>query len=108
MCVRNAGTHPATELQSARKAQARPPSQQRILRSTTCALVSAAVLGACSQSTPTRDTDLGVMTSTRVVSGNRNIPKGGGHYKVGKPYKVSGRWYVPRKDPKYDRRGVAS
>ncbi len=108
MCVRSAGTHPATELQSARKAQARAPSQQRILRSTTCVLVSAAVLGACSQSTATRDTDLGVMTSARVVSGSRNIPKGGGHYKVGKPYKVSGRWYVPRKDPKYDRSGVAS
>jgi len=42
------------------------------------------------------------------VSGGRSIPKGGGHYKLGKPYKVAGRWYVPRKDPNYDRRGVAS
>lgn len=108
MCVRNAGTHLATELQSVRKVQVGPPSRQRVLRSTTCALLSVAVLGACSQSTSTRDTDLGVKTSARVVSGGRTIPKGGGHYKVGKPYKVSGRWYVPRKDPNYDRRGVAS
>ena len=28
--------------------------------------------------------------------------------KVGKPYQVGGIWYVPREDPNYDRRGVAS
>ena len=70
--------------------------------------MSAVVLGACSQGTATRDTDLGVKASPRVVSSSRRVPKGGGHYKVGKPYKVAGRWYVPRRDPNYDRRGVAS
>ncbi len=64
--------------------------------------------GACTQSSATRDTDLGVTSSPRVVSSSRNIRKGGGHYKVGKPYKVAGCRYVPRKDPNYDRRGVAS
>ncbi|MEM8771141.1 MAG: septal ring lytic transglycosylase RlpA family protein [Pseudomonadota bacterium] len=42
--------------------------------------------------------------------------KGGGgpsagplpHYKIGKPYKINGRWYRPEEDPDYDRTGVAS
>lgn len=35
-------------------------------------------------------------------------PVGQGEYKVGKPYQVGGVWYVPREQPDYDRRGVAS
>lgn len=31
-----------------------------------------------------------------------------GTYKVGKPYKVNGRWYYPKSDPSYDRIGTAS
>ena len=31
-----------------------------------------------------------------------------GTYKVGKPYKVNGRWYYPKTDPSYDRIGTAS
>ena len=30
------------------------------------------------------------------------------HYKIGKPYKVKGRWYHPKEDNNYDRTGVAS
>ena len=30
------------------------------------------------------------------------------HYKIGKPYKVKGRWYHPKEDNGYDRTGVAS
>lgn len=30
------------------------------------------------------------------------------HYKVGKPYKINGRWYRPAHDPDYDEIGVAS
>lgn len=36
------------------------------------------------------------------------IPKGGGTYKVGSPYQINGRWYFPRVEPGYDRRGIAS
>lgn len=31
-----------------------------------------------------------------------------GYYKVGKPYKIKGRWYKPKHDPNYDSVGVAS
>ena len=34
--------------------------------------------------------------------------KGGGTFKLGSPYKVAGRWYVPSEDPGYDRQGVGS
>jgi len=51
--------------------------------------------------------DLGASPSPRVASG-RDIPKGGGVYKVGQPYQISGRRYVPAENPAYDRRGVAS
>lgn len=30
------------------------------------------------------------------------------HYKIGAPYKIDGRWYVPKVDPHYDEVGVAS
>lgn len=43
----------------------------------------------------------------RVVSGP-DVPKGGGGYKLGKPYRIGNTWYVPREEPDYDRIGVAS
>ena len=38
------------------------------------------------------------------VGGNPQI----GHYKLGQPYKVKGRWYYPEYDPGYSRVGTAS
>ncbi|NQV21182.1 MAG: septal ring lytic transglycosylase RlpA family protein [Rhodospirillales bacterium] len=32
----------------------------------------------------------------------------GGAYKIGKPYKVLGKWYTPHEDPYYDQVGIAS
>lgn len=53
------------------------------------------------------ESEYGVSSSPRVASG-RAIPKGGGSFKLGSPYKVAGRWYVPREEPGYDRTGVGS
>lgn len=50
----------------------------------------------------------GVSASHRVAGAGERIPKGGGHYKVGAPYQVGGRWYRPREQPAYDRVGIAS
>lgn len=74
---------------------------------TTLVPIAALALSACSFGGPGTDPELGVKASPRVASG-RSLPKGGGHYKVGKPYKVAGRTYVPREDRSYDRTGVAS
>ena len=54
------------------------------------------------------ESEWGVSASRRVAGPGERIPKGGGHYKVGQPYQVGGRWYHPREQPDYDRVGVAS
>lgn len=35
-------------------------------------------------------------------------PTANAHYKIGAPYKIDGRWYVPKVDVKYDETGIAS
>jgi rare lipoprotein A len=81
------------------------------------AVSAAALLSACSsdpspqsltgvsRSTFT-ESEYGVSSSPRVAS--NYVPKGGGTFKLGAPYKVAGRWYVPRDNPGYDEYGIAS
>jgi rare lipoprotein A len=54
------------------------------------------------------DPRYGVSASTRVVGPGEPVPKGGGVYRVGKPYMVAGRVYVPHDDPNYTATGYAS
>jgi len=41
-------------------------------------------------------------------SGKGPVPWGGGRYHVGKPYQVAGRWFEPKEQPNYDKKGMAS
>ena len=50
----------------------------------------------------------GVSSSPRVVAFGEPVPKGGGTYRVGKPYTVAGRIYVPEEDTSYRAEGLAS
>lgn len=54
------------------------------------------------------DPRYGVSSSPRVVEFGEPVPKGGGTYRVGKPYLVAGREYVPTEDPRYRAEGLAS
>jgi rare lipoprotein A len=54
------------------------------------------------------DPKYGVATSPRVVELGQPVPKGGGTYRVGKPYQVAGRDYVPQEDDQYATEGLAS
>src|SRR5512144_2425546 len=54
------------------------------------------------------DPKYGVSSSPRVVGFGEPVPKGGGTYRVGKPYTVAGRVYVPEEDVNYQQEGVAS
>jgi rare lipoprotein A len=54
------------------------------------------------------DPKYGVASSPRVVEPGEPIPKGGGTYRVGKPYVVAGRTYVPEADVDYNAEGQAS
>lgn len=106
-----------------------PQPQLRSIRSwrgiavATGAVGLALVVAACSRGGGSRDsTDFfgnrsrsssvdpkyGTSPSPRVFAEGQRIPKGGGSYKLGVPYRVAGRWYVPQEDPGYDRSGTAS
>ncbi len=54
------------------------------------------------------DPKYGVAVSPRVVEDGEPVPKGGGVYRVGKPYTVAGRMYVPEENPRYRAEGLAS
>jgi len=54
------------------------------------------------------DPKYGVSSSPRVVAWGDPVPKGGGTYRVGKPYVVAGKMYVPEEDVNYRAEGLAS
>ena len=54
------------------------------------------------------DPRYGVASSARVVQPGEPVPKGGGVYRVGKPYTVAGRVYEPAEDNSYSATGLAS
>ncbi len=54
------------------------------------------------------DPRYGTSASVRVIEPGEPVPKGGGVYRVGKPYVVAGREYVPQEDVNYTATGLAS
>ena len=66
------------------------------------------LLANCSGGAGKVDPKWGVSASARVVEPGEPVPKGGGKYRVGKPYQVAGRTYVPEEDPNYKAEGLAS
>ncbi|MGA2055349.1 MAG: septal ring lytic transglycosylase RlpA family protein [Bradyrhizobium sp.] len=75
------------------------------------AIVSAClVLANCSSSglSSRVDPKYGVSSSPRVVELGDPVPKGGGTYRVGKPYTVAGQVYVPEENVNYRQEGLAS
>lgn len=73
----------------------------------TGALLSLSLAG-CSSVDSKLDPTYGVEVSPRVVAEGEPVPKGGGRYKVGKPYQVAGKTYVPAEDANYVAEGQAS
>lgn len=74
-------------------------------------LAGCLALGACSsiESLDGKiDPVYGVAASPRVVAEGEPVPPGGGSYKVGKPYTIAGRTYVPAENPNYAAEGMAS
>src|SRR3954462_14361669 len=54
------------------------------------------------------DPKYGVSSSPRLVALGEPVPKGGGTYRVGKPYVIGGRTYEPEENPNYSAEGLAS
>jgi rare lipoprotein A len=76
------------------------------------ASVLGAALSGCSSQMASRGfspSEYGVPASERVVAMGQPVPKGGGVYRVGKPYQVRGLWYYPKENPAgYQATGIAS
>src|SRR4051812_25146152 len=75
------------------------------------AVAACLVVGNCASSgkfASRVDPKYGVSSSPRVVAFGEPVPKGGGTYRVGKPYMVAGRTYVPEEDVDYRAEGMAS
>ena len=70
-----------------------------------CALAGCSSSGSLSSRVDPR---YGVSSSPRLVGPGEAVPKGGGTYRVGAPYVVGGRTYVPEEDPHYRAEGLAS
>ena len=72
--------------------------------------LSCLALANCSsgQMAGTIDPRYGVAASARVVEPGQPVPKGGGVYRVGQPYTVAGRVYVPEENINYSAVGMAS
>ncbi|WP_204319800.1 hypothetical protein, partial [Klebsiella pneumoniae] len=82
--------------------------------------VSAGLLAACASSEPTKtskrerskeyfsEAEYGVKASPRVAMGKHGFRRGGGRDQLGNPYQVRGKWYYPKEEQKYSRKGTAS
>ena len=68
------------------------------------------VLANCSSSglSSRIDPKYGVSSSPRVVAMGDPVPKGGGTYRIGKPYTVAGQLYIPEENVNYRQEGLAS
>ena len=72
------------------------------------ACLTLANCGSASKLTNKLDPKYGVSASPRLVESGEPVPKGGGTYRVGRPYTVGGRMYVPEEDRNYSATGLAS
>ena len=67
-------------------------------------LIAAGLLAGCSELPSAEDFGFGGAP----VAFSGHVPKGGGHYSLGEPYRVAGKTYVPRDNPSYSAVGEAS
>jgi rare lipoprotein A len=80
----------------------------QLARLTTLVCACAALANCSSGLSGKVDPRYGVAASERVIEPGESVPKGGGIYRVGAPYVVGGRTYVPQENPSYNAVGLAS
>src|SRR5215468_4643569 len=79
----------------------------RLLRMGALAL-AAGSLSACSTSEPLRTLTSPLTSPPRPIEDAEPLAKGGGNFKIGKPYEQNGVTYVPAEDASYRAEGIAS
>jgi len=80
----------------------------RIVRNAVVLIALGVALAGCSSSSKQAKQDPFAGKGSPHYSGKGDVPWGGGRYHVGKPYQVAGRWYEPKEQPNYDKKGTAS
>jgi rare lipoprotein A len=70
--------------------------------------ISAVVLGCVALANCSASKVFSDKYSPRVVADGEPVPKGGGGFKVGQPYTISGHTYYPSDNPSYRAEGIAS
>lgn len=102
------------------KLPAKPAAAPATFAGKACLLAVSLALTACNSPKPKieakaeldtapkfSEAQMQVQESPRVTEA-RDVPKGGGRYQVGKPYKVRGKWYKPVENQTYAASGKAS
>jgi rare lipoprotein A len=83
----------------------------RKLMTVSCVLLSVGlILSGCSSHSYRHSAKLDPFAGkgSPYYKGKGKIPFGGGHYQLGDPYQVAGRWFTPREQPGYDKTGLSS
>ncbi|TGQ47739.1 septal ring lytic transglycosylase RlpA family protein [Mesorhizobium sp. M00.F.Ca.ET.216.01.1.1] len=98
-------------------------ARPRLRRASAFALsaLSAVLLAACAAPQPKAmvdrkhrskeyfsESEYGVKASPRVTFKTAGLQRGGGRDQLGKPYQVRGKWYYPKEDKHYAKKGLAS
>jgi rare lipoprotein A len=83
------------------------PIVQRVVQ-ISAIMAAGLLLANCGKTNSRIDPKYGVAASERVIKSGEPVPKGGGTYRVGKPYVVAGRTYVPKENANYRADGIAS
>src|SRR5688500_15387781 len=65
-------------------------------------------LASCGNAPGSVDPRYGVSASPRLVHVGEPVPKGGGYYRVGRPYTIAGQTYTPEENLSYTADGIAS
>ena len=79
-----------------------------LLICTSLAIGSGLAVTGCSKGNGVKFSEAAYGPASRRVTRSRHVRPGGGRRKLGKPYRIAGRLYVPQDEPDYDRTGTAS
>ncbi len=93
---------------SIKPGQAEWVSMVRVMRNAVVLVAMGLAIAGCAHSNKQTNRDPFAGTGSPIYPGKGPVPWGGGRYFVGKPYQVAGRWFEPKEQPNYDRKGTAS
>jgi rare lipoprotein A len=73
-----------------------------------CGIVRVASVALCSMALVHCSSPFAPLSNQRVADDGEPMPKGGGNYRIGKPYNINGQTYVPHENSNYRAEGIAS